>query len=180
MVEGKYRPARVTASATKGIATGMGCDPRTEDTITLLVDWVKVGDESKRGTAVYTASWAAPLKAGVHSEQRFHYMAAEGEVIVEDAVGKSDINATYMKYSPDEDGFFDSQRGYGYISLEKFVDAARRVNAGTDKAADFEGKGLPTIKDTVLTTAIIQAGRISIDEQRTVEIVDDKGKWKLV
>ena len=45
--------------------------------------------------------WAAPLKAGVHSEQRFHYMAAKGEVrvdqahrgysVVEDDVGKLDV-----------------------------------------------------------------------------------------
>jgi hypothetical protein len=41
---------------------------------TLLVDWQNVSDPNQRGTAVYTASWAAPLKAGVHSEQRFHYM----------------------------------------------------------------------------------------------------------
>ncbi len=77
MVEGRYRPTKVTASATTGIATSMGCDPKTEDTITLLVDWQNVKDAKQRGTAVYTASWAAPLKAGVHSEQRFHYMAAK-------------------------------------------------------------------------------------------------------
>lgn len=109
MVEGKYRPTRVTASASKGIATGMGCDPRTEDTITLLVDWVNIADESKRGTAVYTASWAAPLKAGVHSNQRFHYMASEGEIevdqahrgysVVEDATGKSHVNPFYISKS---------------------------------------------------------------------------------
>jgi D-galacturonate reductase len=34
----------------------MGCDPKTEDTITLLVDWVNLTDEKQRGTAVYTAS----------------------------------------------------------------------------------------------------------------------------
>lgn len=70
MVEGKFTPTRVTASATKGIATSIGCDPVTEDTITLLVDWVSVSDPETRGTGIYTASWAAPMKAGVHSEQR--------------------------------------------------------------------------------------------------------------
>jgi D-galacturonate reductase len=189
MVEGRYRPTKVTASATKGIATSMGCDPRTEDTITLLVDWVNIEDETKRGTAVYTASWAAPLKAGVHSEQRFHYMASGGEVrvdqahrgysIVEDEVGKIDYNPFYVKYSPDENGFFDGQRGYGYLSLEKFIDAARAVNSGEKKAADFDGKGLPTIKATVLTTAILNAGRISLDEQRSVEISEKAGKYQL-
>ena len=102
MVEGRYKPVKVTASATTGIATSMGCDPRTEDTITLLVDWQNVSDPKQRGTAVYTASWAAPLKAGVHSEQRFHYMAAKGEIrvdqahrgysVVEDETGKADVS----------------------------------------------------------------------------------------
>jgi D-galacturonate reductase len=102
MVEGRYKPVKVTASATTGIATSMGCDPKTEDTITLLVDWQNLTDPNQRGTAVYTASWAAPLKAGVHSEQRFHYMAAKGEVrvdqahrgysVVEDDVGKLDVS----------------------------------------------------------------------------------------
>lgn len=29
----------------------------------------------------------------------------------------------YMKYSPAEDGSFDGQRGYGYLSFEKWIDA---------------------------------------------------------
>lgn len=56
MVEGRYKPVKVTASATTGIATSMGCDPKTEDTITLLVDWQNIKDPKQRGTAVYTAS----------------------------------------------------------------------------------------------------------------------------
>jgi hypothetical protein len=28
---------------------------------------------------------------------------------------------TDMYSSPDEDGFFDGARGYGYLSLEKFI-----------------------------------------------------------
>jgi D-galacturonate reductase len=28
-----------------------------------------------------------------------------------------------MKYSPAEDGSFDGQRGYGYLSFEKWIDA---------------------------------------------------------
>jgi D-galacturonate reductase len=106
MVEGRYKPTKVTASATTGIATSMGCDSKTEDTITLLVDWQNLSDPNQRGTAVYTASWAAPLKAGVHSEQRFHYMAAKGEVrvdqahrgysVVEDDVGKLDVSLSFL------------------------------------------------------------------------------------
>jgi D-galacturonate reductase len=43
-----WKPVRVMASAAKGIATGLGCDPSTEDTITLLTNWVKKNDPSKQ------------------------------------------------------------------------------------------------------------------------------------
>jgi D-galacturonate reductase len=86
-----YKPIRVTASAAKGIATDLGCVPETEDTITLLVDWVKKDDPSKRATGVYTASWTAPQKAGVHSNQYFHYMASKGEIRVNQAKRGYDV-----------------------------------------------------------------------------------------
>lgn len=53
--------------------------------------------------------------------------------------------ATFTEIS-DENGFFDGQKGYGYGSLEKFIDAAQAVTSGKKKASDFEGTGLPTIK----------------------------------
>jgi D-galacturonate reductase len=84
-----------------------------------------------------------------------------------------------MKYSPSESGHFDGQRGYGYISIEKFVDAARSSNAGTTNAADFDKHGLPTIANTVLTTAILHAGRISLDEKRAVGIKKSGDQWIL-
>lgn len=69
-------PTRVVASAATGIATGepYNCLPGTEDTITLLVDWQSITSPKHKGTAVYTASWTAPLKAGIHSAQHWYYM----------------------------------------------------------------------------------------------------------
>lgn len=84
-----------------------------------------------------------------------------------------------MKYSPSETGHFDGQRGYGYVSIEKFVDAAREVNAGVAKPSDFDTSGYPTIANTVLTTAILNAGRISLDERRPVGIRKSEGVWVL-
>lgn len=84
-----------------------------------------------------------------------------------------------MKYSPSESGHFDGQRGYGYISIEKFIDAAREVNAGIAKPEEFDKHGLPTIANTVLTTAILNAGRISLDEKRPVNIHRNGDRWVL-
>ena len=76
-------------------------------------------------------------------------------------------------------GHFDGQRGYGYISIEKFIDASRSVNEGQAKPEEFDGHGFPTIQNTVLTTAILHAGRISLDEKRPVNIKRDSDKWIL-
>jgi D-galacturonate reductase len=68
----EYKPVRVSATASQGTAAAVGCVPETEDTITLLVEWRRKDDPAKIATGVYTASWTAPLNAGVHSNQYFH------------------------------------------------------------------------------------------------------------
>ncbi|KAA1468668.1 NAD(P)-binding protein [Dentipellis sp. KUC8613] len=191
ILQDKAVPTRVVASAATGIATGepYNCVPETEDTITLLVDWQSIKSPRHKGTAVYTASWTAPLKAGVHSAQHWYYMGEKGDINVDQAhrgydvtvddTGKAWYNPFYMKYSPSESGHFDGQRGYGYISIEKFIDAARSVNAGQAQPGEFDAHGLPTIQNTVLTTAILNAGRISLDEKRAVGIRKDGEQWVL-
>ena len=186
-----FHPTRVSGSSAKGIATTLGCSPSTEDTITLLVDWEKTNDPTKRATGVYTASWTAPQKAGVHSNQYFHYMAEHGEIRINQAKRGYDVaddsagqlmwyNPFYMRYAPDEDGNFNGQSGYGYVSMEKFVDGCRAVNSGELRPGDLDAKGLPTLRNTIATTAILEAGRRSIDEGRAVGIEIEDGVWRLV
>jgi len=184
-----YRPTKVTGSASTGIATDLGCVPETEDTITLLVDWEKKDGSGRRATGVYTASWTAPQKAGVHSNQYFHFMGSKGEVrvdqakrgyaVTEDESGLMWYNPFYMKYAPDEEGNFAGQGGYGYVSFEKFVDACQALKEGRVTLDDLDRRGLPTLKNTIATGAILEAGRISLDEGRSVEIVEKDGHWSL-
>lgn len=186
-----WRPVRVTASAAAGTAEELGCAAGTEDTITLLVDWRKPTDPQRTATAVYTASWTAPLKAGVHSAQYFHYLASGGEIrinqakrayeVTTDDDGLNWINPFYMRYAPDEEtGGFAGQAGYGYVSIEKFVEACRKVNSGERKLEELEGKGLPTLMECVVTTAILEAGRRSLDEKRAVDLSEVNGTYELV
>ncbi|TEY65534.1 hypothetical protein BOTCAL_0139g00010 [Botryotinia calthae] len=187
-----FLPVKVSASASKGTAVGLGCDPITEDTISLLVHWVKKDDPNKRATGVYTASWTAPQKAGVHSNQYFHYMASGGEIRIDQAKRGYDVaddkvgqlmwyNPFYMRYAPDEEGNFAGQTGYGYVSFEKFVDGCRLVNRdGVSAVKVLDDRGLPTLGNTVGTTAILEAGRRALDENREVEIKVENGVWSLV
>lgn len=85
-----------------------------------------------------------------------------------------------MRYAPDEDGNFGGQTGYGYISFEKFIDAVTALNEGKVALDQLDAKPLPTLRNTIATTAILHAGRVSLDERRPVEILKGEGdKWEL-
>lgn len=84
-----------------------------------------------------------------------------------------------MKYSPDEEGNFNGQTGYGYISFEKFVDAVTALKDNRVSLDDLDRRSLPTLCNTLTTTAILEAGRISLDENRSVDIDVTEDAWSL-
>ena len=85
-----------------------------------------------------------------------------------------------MRYAPDEEGNFGGQTGYGYISFEKFIDAVNALNEGKVTLDQLDARPLPTLKNTIATTAILHAGRISLDQNRTVEITNVGDDWRLL
>jgi D-galacturonate reductase len=176
MAGGRGRPERVTALASTGVAEtvlGIPC----EDSITLAVEWVNFPSRT-RGVATYTASWAAP-KGDVHSQQRFFAMAHGGEVSVDqahrgysvatDAAGFASPNPLFMRYTPDAAGRFAGQLGYGYRSIEAFVRAAATCAGGAPPSSFDES--LATVAGTLQGTAILEAGRRSLDAKKSVRIV---------
>lgn len=174
------RPRTVFASAATGVAESKGVD--TEDIITLTATWENIHSGSQ-ATAVYTSSWIAP-KGDVHSEQRFFYVGHNGEInvdqahrgftVVSDEVGRASPNPLFMKYAPDTDGYFAGQNCYGYRSIEAFVQAASMIREGHATPEDFRHK-LATVGETTLVTAILEAGRKSLDDNgRVYEICYDQ------
>jgi D-galacturonate reductase len=110
-MEGKAKPRRVSATAATGVATGKGIP--AEDLITLMVEWEN--NSGNKGVAVYTSGWAAPNYGEVHSQQRFLCIGSEGEVRADQAHRGYDVhydnlyktlNPLYMKYTPDDEGYF--------------------------------------------------------------------------
>ena len=166
------RPVSVHASAATGVAQQQGIN--TEDTITLTVQWRNTS--GNLGTAIYTSSWIAP-KSDVHSQQRFFYMGHEGEISIDqahrgytvatDEQGFSSANPLFMKYTPDANGHFAGQSGYGYRSIADFVQAAIDMKSGSATSGDFRGQ-LATIEDTIWVTGILEAGRQSLDSGGSV------------
>jgi len=166
---GIARPTRVTGTASSGVAKEKGMD--TEDSITLTVQWENLDGSGSLGCAVYTSSWVAP-KSDVHSQQRFFYMGSKGEINVDQAhrgctVGQdgtsfASVNPLFMKYTP-TNGYFSGQGGYGVRSFENFIDACQACNAGTSSPNDYNDGSIATVHTTLQGTAILEAGRMSLD-----------------
>ncbi|KAG2491936.1 hypothetical protein HYH03_009669 [Edaphochlamys debaryana] len=174
------RPELVVAMAASGVAEAKLGRP-CEDTISLMVQWAN-GDGS-RGTALYTASWIT-AKGDCHTQQGFHYMGQWGELRVDqahrgysgstDEGGFASINPLYMRYTPDAAGRFAGQSGYGFVSIARFLDAASRLNAGATSVAELRREGeLAVLQDGALVTAILEAGRVSLDRGVPVRILYD-------
>jgi D-galacturonate reductase len=175
-VDGRARPRSVTACASTGAARRKGID--AEDTISLLTQWENLRDGSL-ATAIYTSSWIAP-RSDVHSQQRFHFMGQLGEVQVDqahrgyqlatDTSGLSSPNPLFMKYTPDRAGRFAGQSGYGYQSIADFIAAATSIRNRQSVPGDWKSR-LATVHETIPVTAILEAGRRSLDaDNRPVTI----------
>jgi D-galacturonate reductase len=154
----------------------------TEDSITLTVQWENLNAEKTLGCAIYTSSWVAP-KSDVHSQQRFFYMGSKGEVNVDQAhrgctvatddKGFASVNPLFMKYTP-TNGMFSGQGSYGVKSFENFIDACRSINAGQAQPGNFDDGSLATVHTTMQGTAILEAGRKSLDsDSRPMDILYD-------
>jgi D-galacturonate reductase len=113
----------------------------------------------------------------------FSFMGTKGEITVDqahrgasvstDTNGYVSINPLFMKYIP-TNGMFSGQESYGVKSFENFIDACRDINSGDSKPSDFDDGSLATVQTTFQGTAILAAGRLSLDmDGRPVDIIYD-------
>jgi len=177
-LKGLAYPITVVGMGSTGVAhtEPFNCPENTEDTITLTVQWKN--NSKNLGTAVYTASWIAP-RSEVHSQQRFFYMGHKGEIRIDQAHrgyevatddnGFASVNPLFMKYTPDSKGYFAGQNGYGYQSIESWVDECTsfrnfQANQKPGEKREMISSTLATLKDTLMTTAILEAGRNSLNQ----------------
>ena len=66
-----------------------------------------------------------------------------------------------IRYTPDDSGYFAGRHCYGYVTFEKFVEAACEVRTGSCHPSSFSAT-LPTFDATMMVTAILEAGRLSL------------------
>jgi D-galacturonate reductase len=169
-LQGIARPVQVSAVAATGVGSAM-LGRAMEDTITLTVQWENLAT-GNLGIGVYTASWIAP-PSDVHSQQRFFVMCHGGEVTVDQAHRGytcatddgpfSSVNPLFWKSTP-SDGKFAGQGGYGYRSIEAFVRAVKAIQEGKATPSDFDDGSIATVGTTFQTTAVLEAGKHSLDD----------------
>lgn len=69
------------------------------------------------------------------------------------------------------EGQFSGQLGYGYRSFEAFIDAVTALKSNKINIEQCD-RTLPTIGTTLQETAVLEAGRLSLDNQSAiVEII---------
>ncbi len=164
----RYKPVTVHASCSSGEGRRVVGRP-IDDTITLSVKWQGLRADSL-AHSIHTASWTAPC-SDAHSQQRFLYLGAGGQIEVDqarrgyslstDADGFRNINPLFMNYIP-RDGRFVGQDGYGYRSIETFIQLVLELGENKTTLPSIRASGLPTLEDTLATTAILQAGNQSL------------------
>ena len=80
----------------------------------------------------------------------------------------------HRRYVPDARGQFAGQAGYGYVSIARFIQAAQDLNAGKRGLHELREEGQLALVDGCLAvTAILEAGRRSLDLRRPVEVLYD-------
>eukprot|EP01083_Nonionella_stella_P318781 1166969_1 len=183
-MQGKAKCTQVHAFASNNVTASKMLNRECEDTITICATWQDKKNKKSIGHAVYTSSWTA-IKADVHSQQRFFCLMENGEINIDqahrgytvatdDSNGVNHINPLYMRNIPDNDGNYCSQNGYGYVSFERFVRAAKLINDGEKTPEEFDPQ-LPTGNVTAVVTAMLEAGRISLDnDNRAVMLQYDQ------
>jgi D-galacturonate reductase len=85
-----------------------------------------------------------------------------------------------MKYEPNAEGDFAGQSGYGYKSIATFIEAAVAIREDYNASpSDFHTQ-LATVQTTTYVTAILEAGRRSLDANGSVVTLeyDETGKIK--
>jgi len=176
LLRDSWTPVCVNASGSYGKANSEPYNLDIEDSITLVVQWKQSGTNNL-GTAVYTSSWIATKQSDVHSQQRFFYQGTAGEINIDqahrgynlasDTTGYKSVNPLFMKYTPDMHHRFAGHVGYGYRSLAAFVEGIFAVRNNLISLSDLIQQ-LPTVtsRSTLLTTAILEAGRRSLDKRK--------------
>lgn len=165
-------PKRVMAIGQKNYLLSKGID--TYDSIQAFIEWEM--PSGIRFNSSFFTNWIDPENTSAMSDQRIKVIGTKGRYeadqknrgirIVTDANGIEEPNPDFCSMYGTAVGDI-SFRGYGIESVLQFLDDVCGIESGTLNIAGLEGRR-PTFKDSIVTTAIIEAVNKSLAEN---------GKW---
>ena len=169
----KATPLNVRATYQFGIAkTEFNID--TPDLIETQIVWNE--KNGNRFTSYHIAGWADPSETAAMTYQEVHIIGTKGHIESDQRhrglettlsqTGQQIVNPYFFYLNKGVDGKLDLDGKYGFKSIKTFIKSALAVENGT-KIDYFEGK-LPTIKESVNVTAILEAADESIQNNSTV------------
>lgn len=160
-------PQKVRAIAQYGVAEKVyGID--TPDLIETQIEWIAQNDS--KFVSYHIAGWTDPSETPSMTYQEIHIIGTNGiidsdqrfrgfeSVLVDE--GQSVINPYFFNLNKNLFGNLNLDTKYGFISIKTFISSAIAVENGTP-LEQFENH-LPTIKDSLFVTAILEAADKSL------------------
>jgi len=161
------RPLRAMATGQKNWLAGQGLN--TYDAIQAMVEWQSAN--GKTFVSSILTNWIDPDRTSAMSDQKITVVGTKGRYesdqknrgvqIVTDEGGVEDFNPYFSQLYPDGSGKYVFQ-GYGEKSIRMFLMDVLHVQVGSKQPSYFEGIR-PTFKEGLVSTAVIEAVRTSLE-----------------
>lgn len=161
------QPLSVRATGQRGILKKSGIDGY--DLIETQIEW-----EAKNKTkfvSYHVSGWNDPSETASMTYQEIHLIGTKGHVESDQRFrgyastlagqGQQIINPYFFHLHPAVDGNLDLHSQYGFKSIKTFIQSAIEAENGRTLAS-FEN-GLPTVKDSLKVTAILEAADQSLN-----------------
>lgn len=166
------QPLTVRATGQMGILQKEGIDGY--DLIETQIEW-----EAKNKTkfvSYHIAGWGDPSETASMTYQEIHLIGTQGHIESDQRFrgyestltgqGQQIINPYFFYLNPGIDGYLDLNSKYGFKSIKTFIQSAIAIENGRSLAS-FEN-GLPTLKNSLDVTAILEAADQSLNNQSKI------------
>ncbi|MDC0243937.1 Gfo/Idh/MocA family oxidoreductase [Pseudomonadota bacterium] len=168
-------PKRVMAIGQKSEILRHGID--TYDAIQCVIEWEM--QDGAHFTETILTSWVDPDNSSAVSDQKIKFVGTRGRYEADqkergirlntDELGIQHINPDFcMPYGENEGDIYWA--GYGIDSITTFIDDVVAINNEKVNFLDLQNKR-PSFKESLISTAVIEAAHISLEND---------SKWKII
>jgi predicted dehydrogenase len=171
------RPVDVRAIAHHGHAREKPGAP-VADLITTQIRWK--GTDGAPFTSYHVAGWADPDETTAMTYQRIEVIGSAGRITSDQrdrgfrrvvaGTGEEVPNPYFFRLTEGLGGSPDLSAQYGYRSVRTFLRRASEVLAGSRSPGDFDDT-LPTIRQSAVTTTILETADRSLERDGEVVVV---------